>query len=89
MQYHIIMHLVSHAERRRFRRHSLDGARLYFHPATGTQVRIATESTRSERRTAPRVALFGITNACNLRCDFCSRELSRPSLWTVESRSRP
>ncbi len=85
MQYHAGMHLLSDADRGRFRRYPLDGARLYFHPATGTQIRIATEATRSERRTAPRVAMFGITNACNLRCDFCSRDQARPSLWTVES----
>lgn len=49
-------------------------ARLYFHPATGAQLRITNAATRSERRTAPRVAMFEMTNACNLRCDFCSRD---------------
>lgn len=29
--------------------------------------------------------MFGITNACNLRCEFCSRDVKRASEWTVES----
>src|SRR5262245_6860104 len=29
--------------------------------------------------------MFGITNRCNLTCDFCSRDTSRESAWTVES----
>jgi len=68
-----------------FREYALDGARLFFHPTTGTHVRVQTTATAGSRRQAPRVAMFGITNACNLRCSFCSRDISRPSLWTVES----
>lgn len=71
--------------RRAMRRHELDGAALYFQPATGLQVRVATEATRRLRRRAPRVAMFGITNACNLRCGFCSRDVERGSEWTVAS----
>jgi hypothetical protein len=29
--------------------------------------------------------MFGITNRCNLSCGFCSRDLARPSTWTIES----
>jgi MoaA/NifB/PqqE/SkfB family radical SAM enzyme len=29
--------------------------------------------------------MFGITNACNLACAFCSRDTARPSAWTVET----
>ena len=29
--------------------------------------------------------MFGITNRCNLTCDFCSRDTSRQSAWTVDS----
>lgn len=72
-------------DRYAFRRHALDGAALFFQPATGVQVRVATEATRQLRRQAPRVAMFGITNACNLRCEFCSRDVARPSEWTVAS----
>ena len=68
-----------------FRAYPLDGALLYFHPATGTHVRVATAETRALRRRAPRVAMFGITNACNLRCEFCSRDTTRDSRWTVAS----
>ncbi len=72
-------------DRHAFRRHALDGAALYFQPATGVHVRVATAATRALRRQAPRVAMFGITNACNLRCDFCSRDTARASEWTVAS----
>ncbi len=68
-----------------FRAHPLDGALLYFHPLSGTHVRLATAATGALRRTAPRVVMFGITNACNLRCAFCSRDASRPSRWTAET----
>jgi hypothetical protein len=71
------------AARHTFRRHPLDGAALYFQPATGVHVRIATAATRALRRQAPRVAMFGITNACNLACSFCSRDPDRASAWTV------
>jgi hypothetical protein len=66
-----------------FRAHTLDGAMLYFHPPTGTHVRVQTEGTRHLRRQAPRVVLFGVTNACNLACGFCSRDRGAPSLWTL------
>lgn len=66
-----------------FRAVPLDGARLYFHPKTGTHVRVAGPATVALRRVAPRVAMFGITNACNLRCPFCSRDRARDSEWTV------
>jgi len=58
---------------------------LLFHPGTGTSVRIQDPSTRELRRAAPRVAMFGITNACNLSCGFCSRDLGAHSRWTVEA----
>lgn len=69
--------------RSQFRAHALDGAQLYFQPASGVHVRVATAATAGLRRRAPRVAMFGITNACNLACDFCSRDVARPSAWTV------
>jgi hypothetical protein len=75
--------MLAPPDRRAFRIHALDGAALYFQPTTGIQVRIATAATAALRRQAPRVAMFGITNACNLACAFCSRDLARPSTWTV------
>lgn len=68
-----------------FREFSLDGAVLYFDPRTGTSVRAQSPQTAGRVRTAPRVVMFGITNACNLRCEFCSRDPRRASLWTEES----
>ncbi|MGK3965492.1 radical SAM protein [Sorangium sp. So ce118] len=67
-----------------FRPHALDGALLWFHPRTGTNVRWDGAATRRLTRRAPRVALFGITNRCNLACSFCSRDLDAGSAWTVD-----
>lgn len=72
-------------DRGAMRAYALDGAMLWFQPATGLSVRIADERTASSRRRAPRVAMFGITNACNLACEFCSRDVTRESAWTVET----
>ena len=71
--------------RDRFRAFPLDDALLFFQPSTGTSVRVQNERTEGLRRRAPRVAMFGITNRCNLTCDFCSRDTSRERAWTVES----
>ncbi|WP_394843335.1 radical SAM protein [Pendulispora brunnea] len=70
---------------REFRAFPLDGAMLYFHPATGTSLRMESEATRTLTWQAPRVVMFGITNVCNLACHFCSRDTSRASAWTVDS----
>lgn len=67
-----------------FRPHALDGALLWFHPRTGTNVRWDGPETRRLTRRAPRVALFGITNRCNLACSFCSRDRDAGSEWTVD-----
>ncbi len=61
---------------------------LFFHPETGTYVRVGSEATREFKRRAPRVVMFGITNACNLSCDFCSRDTARSSTWSVDSAER-
>ncbi|MCP3143560.1 radical SAM protein [Pyxidicoccus xibeiensis] len=68
-----------------WRPHALDGALLWFHRKTGTNLRFDGPGTRHLRRRAPRLALFGITNACNLACGFCSRDLQARSDWTVDS----
>lgn len=72
-------------DRDRVRAFPLDGGLLFFHPTTGTHVRVVTAATAGLRRIAPRVAMFGITNACNLDCGFCSRDATRDSRWTVRS----
>jgi MoaA/NifB/PqqE/SkfB family radical SAM enzyme len=74
--------------RDRFRAYPLDGALLWFQPSSGRSVRVQNERTRPFARQAPRVVMFGITNRCNLACTFCSRNVSRPSQWTVESATR-
>ncbi len=71
-----------------FRAHPLDGALLWFHPRLGLNLRWDAPATRALRRAAPRVVLFAITNRCNLACDFCSRDRSAPSAWTVETAFR-
>ena len=72
-------------DRNAFREYPLDGALLHFHPATGTHIRFENDATRALKRRAPRVVMFGITNKCNLTCDFCSRDARRASAWTVSS----
>ena len=71
--------------RQLFRDYPLDGALLRFHPESGTSIRIENTETRHLQRVAPRVAMFGITNKCNLSCDFCSRDVQRESAWTLNS----
>ncbi len=63
----------------------IDGALFAFHAATGTCVRWDGPATRALRACAPRVVLFGLTNACNLRCGFCSRDVAAKSTWDVDS----
>lgn len=62
----------------------LDGARLWFDRTTGLNVRVDSPATRALKQAAPRTVLFGITNACNLTCGFCSRDVKAPSHWTAE-----
>jgi len=71
--------------RDRFRAFPLDGALLFVQPTSGASIRVENERTRAFARRAPRVAMFGITNRCNLSCSFCSRDAARASSWTVES----
>lgn len=66
------------------RRHALDGAMLLFDRDSGLNARCQGAETAHLRRTAPRVVQFGITNHCNLRCGFCSRDTEAPSLWTAD-----
>lgn len=65
-----------------------DGSLLFFDPVTGANVRWASRSTEALRRRLPRVAMFGITNHCNLACGYCSRDAEARSAWTVESAAR-
>ena len=70
---------------RRLRRFALDGALLLFDRRTGLTAVCDGPETEHLRMRAPRVVQFGITNACNLACTFCSRDLEARSSWTVDS----
>ena len=50
----------------------VDRARLHFDPATGRSIREESDATARLRLGAPRVALVGLTDHCDLRCTFCS-----------------
>ena len=69
----------------RMRRYASDGALWLFDRETGLSAVCDGPETAHLRRRAPRVVQFGITNACNLRCGFCSRDLAARSEWTVDS----
>ncbi|MFK7987915.1 MAG: radical SAM protein [Sandaracinaceae bacterium] len=71
--------------RDRYRLHPLDGAVLAFQPSTGQSIRIETEATEDLRRRAPRVVLFSLSHACNLRCGFCSRDATQRARWTADA----
>jgi hypothetical protein len=47
---------------------------LLFDRESGTNVLCDGPETAHLRQRAPRVVQFGITNACNLACSFCSRD---------------
>ncbi len=68
-----------------FRSYPLQEGLLFFHPESGTHLRFHGDTLRHFRREAPRVIMFGITNACNLKCSFCSRDQEISSLWTEKS----
>jgi MoaA/NifB/PqqE/SkfB family radical SAM enzyme len=62
----------------------LDGALLLFDRATGTNVLLDGEELAGLRQEAPRSIQFGITNLCNMACQFCSRDLAATSAWSAE-----
>lgn len=77
------MHLPH--ELREYRRFALDGALLLFDRNTGWNVLLDGEETSHLRQLAPRAIQFGITNRCNLACEFCSRDVTAASTWTIDS----
>lgn len=62
-----------------------DGALLLFDPRSGTNALLRGPSTRHLRAAAPRVVMFGLTSACNLRCAFCSRDAKARNDWDEAS----
>ncbi|MEQ8455226.1 MAG: radical SAM protein [Sandaracinaceae bacterium] len=65
------------------RAHPLDGSLLLFRPSTGESLRIESRATRRLRAQAPRAVFVGLSNACNLRCEFCSRDASIRERWAA------
>lgn len=68
-----------------WRSHSLDGKLLLFERDTGMNALLEGDETAHLQRTAPRTLLVAITNACNLTCDFCYRDLENRSLWRYDT----
>ncbi len=62
--------------------HPLDGSLLLFERDSGLNVLLEGEETAHLERVAPRTLLIAVTNACNLTCHFCYRDLQSRSLWT-------
>jgi MoaA/NifB/PqqE/SkfB family radical SAM enzyme len=67
------------------RRVAMDGALLLFDRRTGVTALCDGPETAHLVQRAPRVVQFGITNACNLACTFCSRDLDAASAWTADT----
>ena len=72
-------------EFRSLRRFALDDAILLFDRDTGMNVLCDGPEYVGLRQWCPRVVQFGITNRCNLACEFCSRDLTMASRWTNDS----
>lgn len=68
----------------RFRRFELDGALLLFNRATGVNALCEGPETEHLRQRAPRVVQLGLTNHCNMACEFCSRDTSAASTWSAD-----
>lgn len=65
------------------RAYPLDGALLLFDRETGINMRFDGEDFAGLRQNAPRSIQFGITNLCNMACQFCSRDQTATSAWTA------
>src|SRR5579872_6935690 len=65
--------------------HPLDGKLLLFERNTGLNILLDGEETQHLLRTAPRTLLIAVTNACNLTCPFCYRDLASASTWRYDT----
>ena len=65
--------------------HPLDGKLLLFERNTGLNILLEGDEMLHFRRAAPRTLLIAVTNACNLTCDYCYRDLKSRSLWGYET----
>src|SRR5688572_6621317 len=68
-----------------WRAHPMDGKLLLFSRDTGLNALLEGDETANLTRSAPRTLLVAVTNACNLMCAFCYRDLESRSLWRYET----
>lgn len=68
-----------------WRLHPLEGKLLLFDRDSGFNGLLEGEETAHFQRIAPCTVLIAITNACNLTCHFCYRDLKSPNHWRTES----
>src|SRR5579871_4044537 len=68
-----------------WRAHPLDGKLLLFDRNSGLNVLLDGDETGHLQRVAPRSLLIAVTNACNLTCPFCYRDLASPSRWRYDT----
>ncbi|MHB8624748.1 MAG: radical SAM protein [Aggregatilineales bacterium] len=68
-----------------WRAHPFDGKLLLFERKSGLNVLLDGDETRHFYRVAPRSLLIAVTNACNLTCPFCYRDLASPSRWRYDT----
>jgi MoaA/NifB/PqqE/SkfB family radical SAM enzyme len=68
-----------------WRAHPLDGKLLLFDRQTGLNILLEGDEVAEQKRIAPRNLLIAVTNACNLSCPFCYRDLKSPSQWHYDS----
>src|SRR5260221_1551067 len=68
-----------------WRLHPLDGKLLLFERNSGLNVLLEGAETEHFHRIAPRTLLVSVTNACNLTCPFCYRDLQSRSIWHYNS----
>lgn len=80
-----IDHIEVPPELARFRRFELDDALLLFDRDSGLNALCEGPETIGLRQCAPRVAQFGLTNHCNMACEFCSRDVTAESTWTADA----
>ena len=68
-----------------WRAHPLDGKLLLFERDTGLNALLEGEETAHLQRHAPRTLLIAVTNACNMTCHFCYRDLNARSGWRYDT----
>ncbi len=68
-----------------WRPHPRDGKLLLFERDSGLNILLEGDETSHLRQLAPRNLLIAVTNACNMTCSFCYRDLTSPSDWRYNS----